>query len=508
MPIRPGLFAFFISTSLILSSSVAPALAANAAPADLHAYFLGPVSGVAAKYFTVALRDGTTERDAIAVASYFRGYGLVVTIDAENGLLFVRGTYGQASAAAHVGFERGLYRGLPFVTMDRPETYPAVVASHILATTLNDGVTAHGGGMSPDVGVADANGYTPPDIDTYYDFGSIETSGDEGSGQTAAYVSCGAIATADLNQFESLYGLPTNTPTFVNVDGGSTTTDFPDTGVVERLIGTAPKASITVYVIPNSCLLSNIADAVAKVLSDDTTKKYRALVEPYGNSEDVYQSSGSESDLTAESTNFGKLVAKKTTIFTTNGDNGAYSFLEPGDVGVYYPASDPNVVGVGTTTATSVSATNPTRSFESASYASGGGSSVDFAIPAWQKGVAGMISTTQRNVPDVAFNGDCHTWYQATYAGSNSYDVCGGAYGASTWAGLLLLVDAGRKTAGKSALSGLSATLYANRTTADFYTDITEGCNGFYCAGSGWDAVSGLGSPNASVVYSTLVALP
>ncbi|HXW76923.1 MAG TPA: hypothetical protein VEJ20_05885 [Candidatus Eremiobacteraceae bacterium] len=507
--IRRGLFAFWATAVLVIFASGSPAWAGGGEPSGLRPYFIGSVDGSLPKYFTVNLRDGSTARDAGLVAEYFRSFGLAVRVDAEDGLLFVHGTYAQAGAAAHVGFERGVLRGQPFVTIDRGETYPPQIASRVFATTVDDGPMAtQSAELSPDFGVADADGYTPADMETYYDFGTIATSGDEGKGQNVAIMTCGTVATTDVSQYESLYGLPSNTPAFVSVDGGSTTGEFAGTLQVERMVGTASKASITLYVLPAACNVGNLADAAAQVVTDDATKHYHAFVTAYGNFEDVYAYYGDTSVLNSESSDLSKLEGKSTTTFAGTGDNGAWSSLEPGDTGVFYPSSDPNAVGVGQTVADSESPTNPTRLFEFGGYYSGGGASTIFAIPTWQKSVTGIISTTNRNTPDVTFNGDCHTLYQVTYEGSNDYFGCGSGFGAASWAGILLLADAERKTDGKDALSGVESILYKERTTSDFYTDITIGCNGYYCSGTGWDAVSGLGSPNASTIYSTLVALP
>jgi subtilase family serine protease len=512
-PIRRGIF---VVAAVCVASLVFTAGQANAGfgRPSLTPLVLGPADYLAPKYFTVNLRDGATHRDADLVAGYFRSYGLKVTVDYVDGLLFAQGTHAQAAAAAHVAYDRVMRAGQEFVISDRPESYPLAVSSRIAATTINDGGIAYDGGISgnvvikrDDIGVADADGYTPTDIQTYYNFGSIESTGSEGSGQGIATVECAAISTADLSAFESRYGLPATAVTQVSVDGGTTSATFEATTQIERIIGTAYKASITVYEVPTACTFSDIADAVAKILSDDATKKYHAVAITYGQFEDVYSADGATSDMTAEDTDFAKLAADKTMTFAVTADNAAFSSLEGFDLGVFYPGSDPNVVAVGRTVADSVSASNPTRLFEGGSYDSGGGASKVYAIPPWQKGVAGMVSTTMRNVPDVALDGDCGTLYAGNFDG-DLYVVCGSIYAADTWTGLFALVDAGRKTAGKTALASLPETLYTERTVSGFYTDITVGCNGFYCSATGWDPVTGLGVPSASKVYSTLVGLP
>ncbi len=489
-------------------TSIARAGAANG-PIDFRAYTVGGVDGAAQKYFTVHLVPNTSTVQTARVARYFRGYGLAVTVDAEDGILFAHGTYAQAGAAAHVGFSRVAYLGRRFVTILGREAYPPDIASRILATSIADGPSARSSSaVNPDgIEVGPANGYGPADIASYYDYGSIESLAGGGSGINVAIVLCGGISMSDVQNYEKFFGLPTNVPKVVSVDGGSTGTYFNTTGQVELVIATANAATVTAYVVPSTCSYANIADGVAQVLADRSTIDYKALVIGYGDFEDAYASFGGSTYVTAEDSDFSKLNAKGTTIFAGNGDSGAFSYLTAGDVGVFYPASDPNVVSIGVTMAVASSTSPPTRSFEPASYISGGGVSADFAIPKWQVGVPGLASKTMRNVPDVAINGDCQFEYYVTYAGSR-FLACGSVYGASTWAGLLALVDAGRSAAHKSALANVPAKLYNERNVSGFFTDVTVGCDGVYCASAGYDNVTGLGVPNASVLYSTLVGLP
>jgi kumamolisin len=470
---------------------------------------VGSADTSAPMYFTVRLQPGIGPRQGDLVAKYFQTFGLAVRSDSDNGILYVRGTTGQVSAAS--GIRYGIAadsNGSRFVlALSRP-AFPRAIASEIVATTLGGGPRAMGGGGATPSGVQvgpSTYGYTPAGIATYYDYGSIETSGKQAAGQSIAVVVCGAVDTTDVATYQSLYSLPSNAPASVQVDGGSVTTDFVSTAIVEVIDATAQSAAVTAYVLPNNCSDANVADATAQILTDTKTKKYTALVQAYGNFEDVYAYLGIGSELTAEDSDLKALLGKNVTTFAGNGDDSGFSNLEAGDPGVFYPGSDPNVITVGTTMA--LQNASGTRLFEPASYYSGGGPSADFAIPAWQKGVPGLVSKTQRNVPDVAFNGDCQLEYSAIYSDSY-YEVCGSVYGDASWAGLLALIDAGRVSDGKARLTDVPSKIYAQRKVAGMFVDVTEGCNGVYCAGSGYDEVSGLGVPDATVLYNTMVALP
>lgn len=72
---------------------------------------------------------------------------------------------------------------------------------------------------------------------------------------------------------------------------------------------------------------------------------------------------------------------------------------------------------------------------------------------------------------------------------------------APLWAALITLVNQQRVQNGESTVGFVNALLYA--ATGDF-NDITQGNNGSFSAGPGWDACTGLGSPNGQAVTTTL----
>jgi kumamolisin len=65
------------------------------------------------------------------------------------------------------------------------------------------------------------------------------------------------------------------------------------------------------------------------------------------------------------------------------------------------------------------------------------------------------------------------------------------------------MINQARFAAGKSALGPLNPHIYRLVGTANF-RDTTQGCNGGFCAGPGYDLVTGLGSPVMNVLVPTL----
>jgi kumamolisin len=479
---------------------------------------IGSVNLGAEKYFTVHMREGSTPRDAAIVAQYFRKFGLAISLSPDSKVLFAHGSYGQAGAAANTGFVRVQLNGMQFTRTSRPETFPPLIASRILVTTISDGPSMHANnvfkpaGVSPfGILVAPGGGYTPANIATYYDYTPIYSAGFKGTGRNVAIVSCGTVLTGDIMTYESLFGIPSNLPTIVSVDGGSPTQDLEPTLDVEREIGTANAVKVFLYVVPLDCSFAHFADGIAKVEADNPSKHFDSLNISYGATEDIYDASGSDAFITSQHADLVDLFPSCWT-FVSSGDSGAFpssaDFLEDGEVTVQYPASDDHVIAVGGTTASSKSPTIIARNKELGWGGSGGGVSGKFALPGWQVGVPGLESTTHRNVPDVSFDADINTGYDIIFTppgmAQGAFIVGGTSASAPTWAATLALVQQKRVALGKAKLAGVAGTIYKASTIAGNFFDVTIGDNGFYANKVGYDAVTGVGSPDAFKLWTYL----
>jgi hypothetical protein len=219
------------------------------------------------------------------------------------------------------------------------------------------------------------------------------------------------------------------------------------------------------------------------------------------------------------SMSFGAPEGSWTASFESAFSGAGMSYLaSTGDSGasVQWPAVSPKVLAVGGTT-TSVTGAG-TRSEVSWS-GTGGGSSQYTPAPSYQNSsVPGMGAVTRRNVADVAFNADPRTgqYLAQIVAGSNtvSWGSAGGtSLSAPQWAGIIAVANAMRANLGKSVLGAPHAVLYgqvaaipANYTSA--FADITAGSDG-RCASctarSGYDTLSGLGTPNGASLLGSLV---
>ena len=183
--------------------------------------------------------------------------------------------------------------------------------------------------------------------------------------------------------------------------------------------------------------------------------------------------------------------------------------------GVLYPAASPDVIGVGGTTL-NLDAQGSYIS-ETAWSASGGGLSALEDEPAYQSGIP---NNPMRGVPDVAYNADFARAFAVyssfPYLGYKGWIPVGGtSAGAPQWAGLFAIANSMRAQGGKTPIDGRTAltALYdaASSNGPAKFNDIISGSNGTCAlcnAGTGFDYVTGLGSPRAYRLVPALVAAP
>jgi subtilase family serine protease len=189
--------------------------------------------------------------------------------------------------------------------------------------------------------------------------------------------------------------------------------------------------------------------------------------------------------------------------FQTPAGHTAVSFVaSTGDDGspAYWPAVSPNVLAVGGTQLTIDAAGNYVS--ETGWSGSGGSVSLYEAKPAYQGSVT--QSSTRRTAPDVAYNAAPQSAF-AVYDSQNGgwYAEYGTSAGAPQWAALTAIADQGRAFFGMAPLYSVQAALYYATPDSAFH-DITSGSNGLP-AGTGYDLVTGRGSPRFSAAINSLV---
>ncbi len=171
-----------------------------------------------------------------------------------------------------------------------------------------------------------------------------------------------------------------------------------------------------------------------------------------------------------------------------------------------FPATYPTVLSVGgTAPVESLDALGAVTGLDSepAWNGSGGGYSGSYPAPTWQTAsVPAIAQSGERGTPDVA--GPAYNNF--FYYNSGERAGRGTSFATPMWAGIIADVDAllGRP------IGPLPPRLYAigpaiaQGTAAPGMIDITSGANCVAAAGTGWDAVSGWGSPRALPLYADL----
>jgi kumamolisin len=339
--------------------------------------------------------------------------------------------------------------------------------------------------------------YTPVQIGQLYAF----PTGD-GTGQTIAIIELGGgYQQSDLDTYFSGLGLQTPSVSAVSVDGGSnqpgSSADAEVDLDIEVAGALAPAATFVVYFAPNTD--QGFYDAISQA-AHSSSQPATVMSISWGGPEDSWSAASRDAMETA----LEDAAALGVTVSVAAGDGGSSDGESDGQPHVDYPASSASVLGCGGTklmssgtTITSEVVWDETAANEGAT---GGGVSQVFALPTWQANAnvpAAPNGFTGRGVPDVAGNADPLTGYDVLVDGQS--EVVGGTSAvAPLWAGLVARLN---QQLGKS-LGLANAALYG--TSGNGFRDITQGNNGTYQAGTGWDACTGWGSPNGAALLGVL----
>jgi len=338
--------------------------------------------------------------------------------------------------------------------------------------------------------------YTPPQLGGIYAF----PTGTDGVGHTVAIIELGGgFAASDLDAYFGELGIATPSVTAVGVDGAVNVPGGDPNGAdgevlldIEVVGALTPAAKIVVYFAPNTD--AGFLDAVATAAHATPTPT--AISISWGQSEDTWTAQAR----TALDQAFVDAVALGATVTVAAGDDGSTDRVPGGGAHVDFPASSPHALACG---GTQLHADPTTDSVTSETVwnngvgrgATGGGVSDAFPLPSWQAdaGVPSRAAGGGRGVPDVAANADPQTGYRVRVDGTDL--VIGGTSAvAPLWAALVTRIA---QAAGKP-LGLLQPALYGTvppGAVAPGFRDVTQGNNGAFAAGPGWDACTGLGVP-------------
>jgi subtilase family serine protease len=422
-----------------------------------------------------------------------------------------------ASLAADVSGIVGL-SDLPAVTNDL--AHAGAPRRHVAGTATSSSTAPKACTSAADA--ARSNGsFTVSGLASFYAITPLYGLGDRGLGVHVAIAEFEPNRTSDVAAYQQCYGTSASVR-YVHVDGGVGTGAGQGEAAldIEDVIGLAPQASLDVYQGPVSSLGND--DEYARIVGDDADQ---VVTTSYGMCEPL----ADPALITAENATFAQAAAQGQVVFAAAGDSGSTDCYGSGAghtidamLAVDDPASQPNVIGVGGTTALS----HGEVVWNNSGSGGGGGISTDECMSGAQDNplVPGVVSSLTianstlcptapsypREVPDVSAVADPSTGYTVYWRGE--WGAIGGTSAAAPlWAAVAALVaDSPYCHAFGSTVGVDAASLYGLAATSAYdqgFFDVTSGNNAvlssgytgtLYAATPGYDEASGLGTPQVT----------
>ncbi|MDE2127298.1 MAG: S53 family peptidase [Armatimonadetes bacterium] len=338
------------------------------------------------------------------------------------------------------------------------------------------------GGGNPDLFTGVGGAMSPADLRSVYSLPST------GGSQAIAIVDAYAYGTAlkDFNVFAGQYGLPKETSTNVLSSTNK---------VFQVVYATGKKPSGNGGWDQEQALDIEWAHAMAPsakiYLVEAASASFTALFNAVNKASSLagvteVSMSWSGSEFSTESSDDTYFQHAGIVYFASAGDTGGVNG---------YPSVSPDVVSAGGTTI-NVDA-NKNFSSETAWSGSGGGPSAYEARPSWQNGISTIVGS-KRGCPDMSFDANPATGvsvYDSTKSGGLSgwLQFGGTSVSSPSLAGIVNL--AGSFYGGSTAELTAIYNTYASASYAGDFRDITSGTAGSFSCTTGWDFITGVGSP-------------
>ena len=452
-----------------------------------------------AKEFTLTVQPGTpapgrrTIKLTGTVANMQRAFGVALMHKTMDGV-----TYRVREGSITLPSELTDYVVAVLGLDNRPQAEPHFRVAGEEGISIAASIAQTGGFARPHAGGNVS--YTPVQVGQLYGFPAGATA----SNQTIGLIELGGgFKQVDITAYFKSLGQKTPKVVAVSVSGGKnspTNANSADGEVmldIEVAAAVARGARIIVYFAPNTD--QGFIDAIATAIHDSTYNP--SVISISWGSAEVNWTAQAMAALDAACQS---AAALGITITVASGDNGSSDGVTDGQNHVDFPASSSHVLSCGGTNLQGSGSTITAETVwneQPRGGATGGGVSNVFALPTWQSS-AGVPKPTNpaggRGVPDVSGDADPATGYTIRVDGKKL--VIGGTSAvAPLYAGLLALAN---QQNGKSA-GFINPVIYTAKAKTAF-RDITQGNNGSFSAGIGWDPCTGLGSPIAPQFINTV----
>jgi len=347
-------------------------------------------------------------------------------------------------------------------------------------------------------------GLTPTDVLSYYNLKPLRDTGLDGTGQTVLLPEIDDLPTlGDLDKFASEFGLPPFGALLTvkrDPSWGSPQKAQGETALdLEIVHAVAPQAKLVVYMSADDFGHSDrafdqmVTDHLGSIISESL-----GSCEPDTPSgpRNVYASIQD------------RAIALGMTHFVASGDTGAFTCGFDQDPAASFPSTLPTVTAVG---GTSVFESEQGVYFKEYAWSSpldesggGGGASQFYAQPDYQKNVAQSVGRGQRQVPDVAADGDPSTGFHIVFNGRDG-QVGGTSAATPLWAGTVALINQDLQKKSMREIGFANPALYwmgdnSAKLDPKPFHDVTAGNNLGFSAAPGWDFATGWGSMDAAAL--------
>ena len=485
-------------------------------------------------------RFGASQQDLARITSWLTGHGFAVKeIAVNHRQIAFSGNAGQVEDTFHTQIHRFLVDGENHIANTQDPQIPVAMAgvvSGILSLHNFRHVSDIQSRVSLEVRPRYTSGNThylfPADWAAIYDLNPLYHAGTNGAGTSIAIVGRSNINLTDISSFRAAAGLPARNPTviLVSTNPGLVSGDQDESTLdVEWSGAVAPSATVK-FVVGASTSTTDGIDLSAQYVVNHATATVMST--SYGSCE----ADMGAAELSFYNSLWQQAASEGISSFVSSGDAGAAgcyggSSSSASSTGVNGLCSSPYSTCVGGTefnegsnSTAYWSANNGAGSSSALNYipeevwnesaakggsglwASGGGASLYFSQPAWQRGVSGIgAANGMRAVPDVAVSASAHDGYIIIENGSY-YVISGTSAASPSFASVMALVDQSKGGLGQgNANPSLYALLNTNKTpfhATPSGNNNVPGVTGFTASGAAYNLATGLGSVDGSVLVA------
>ncbi len=483
-------------------------------------------------------RFGASQQDLDRIAAWLAKQGFTVDeIPANHRQIVFSGNAGQVEDTFHTQIHHYLVGGVNHLANSQDPQIPTALAGVVSGiVSLHDfrsvsQISARTAlGARPHYSNGSTHYLFPADWAAIYNLNPLYKSGVNGTGTSIAIVGRSNINLADVSEFRQASGLVANNPTviLVSTNPGLVSGDQDESTLdVEWSGATAPSAAVKFVVGASTSTTDGVSLAAQYIVNHVTAP---IMSTSYGSCEADMGSTA----LAFYNSLWQQASSEGISSFVSSGDSGAAgcysgSSSSASSTGVNGLCSSPYSTCVGGTEfnegsnyATYWSASNGAGDGSAQSYipevvwnesgtkggsglwASGGGASLYYSQPTWQKGVSGAgASNGMRAVPDVAASAAAHDGY-IIFENSNNYIISGTSASAPSFAGVMALVVQTRSGVGQG---NANPSLYAllNANASPFHAtpsgnNSVPGVTGFTASGAAYNLATGLGSVDGTAL--------